>query len=172
MRESGVILHISARERDKLDLFVSALEKTLLDRGHTLIRVDEERARDAMAPADDRVVAQAMGWASELLARTGVLVLASATNPVSGALGNLPRYQPAIEVAIDEAFTSSAPHRFELTAEEASLPQEIAQVILALESVVAEGRAASSTESLAHDAVYTAEEEMLLQEHLRSLGYL
>lgn len=172
MNQRGIIIHVSGQDTGKQDRVVSALSKTLRDRNYSLIELLEQHTRETLDLADDDLLARITGWASDLLTNTGMLILVSVSASLNATLTMLPGYVPSIELAIEGEFATSASHRLRLTGEAPNLPQEIAQVILILETEIMAGPGVSPTGEPVNDDVYSAEEETLIQEHLRSLGYL
>jgi hypothetical protein len=172
MNQRAIIIHVSGQDTGKQHRVVSTLSKTLRDRGYSLVEVLEQHARETLDVPDDDLLAQVIGWASGLLVNTGILVLVSVSASLNETLTSLPWYMPSIELAIEAEFATSASHRLRVTGEALDLPQEIAQVILILEMEMMAGQGVSPAGEPANDDVYSAEEEALIQEHLRSLGYL
>lgn len=168
----GIIVHISSQNIDKCVQFANFLNKTLRDRGHSAVELNEPYVKENLATADNDLLARAINWAGELLLSTGALVLISVSTPVSKALAKLYPAPPAIELTIDEEFLTTAPQRLHLTAEAANLPQEIAQVVLLTETVLTDQGIRPAENHLAAGNIYSAEEEALLEEHLKALGYL
>jgi uncharacterized protein (DUF1330 family) len=171
MDNEGIVVHISGHDTAKRDQLVRLLAKTLRDQGYSLVELTEQDARDVLEVTDVSVLARVLAWSSELLAKTGALVLVSSNKSLSKAIVNFPGYQPAVELTTDEDFVTAASQRLYLTGEAAHLPEEITDVVLVLESTRI-SRRGSSPGQLADDAAYTAEEEALIEAHLRSLGYL
>lgn len=171
MRQQGAIIHIVGQNVDKRDQLVNTLSKTLQDRDYSSIKLLDQNTKDFLSLTDDNLLARVIGWGGELLIKAGALVLVSASAPLSKNLAGLPGYTPAIEIAIKEEFVTSAPQQLSITAETGDLPQEIARIILTLETVLA-SQDISSEKPYLDENVYSAEEEALMQEHLRSLGYL
>lgn len=167
----ATVIHISSQDTDKRTCFVNALSKTLRDRGYSTIEFLERHIAENLASTDNHLLARAIQWASELLINARVLTLVSVSLPLGKVLTKLDRYAPTVELAIDEEFITLAPHRLNVTAEAMNLPQEIAQVILLLETIT-EGQQIFSTQPVADDDVYSAQEEASLAEHLRALGYM
>jgi hypothetical protein len=172
MNQRGIIIHISGQDTGKQDRVVSTLSKTLRDRDYSLVELLERHTRETLDLADDDLLARIIGWASDLLTNTGILILVSVSASLNATLTTLPWYVPSIELAIEGEFATSASHRLHVTGEAANLPQEIAQVILILETEMMAGPGFSPAGEPANADVYSAEEETLIQEHLRSLGYL
>jgi hypothetical protein len=171
MDYAGIVVHISGHDPAKQDQLVSILATTLRAQGHSPVELTEQVARTALGVVDVGMLARILAWSSELLAKTGALVLVSLSKSLSTAIVPLPGYQPAVEVTTDEDFVTSASQRLRLTGETAHLPEEVTEVVLAVESArISDHR--SPPEQLADDAAYTAEEEALIENHLRSLGYL
>lgn len=167
----ATVIHISSQDTDKRTRFVNALSKTLRDRGYSVIEFLEHHIAESLASTDNHLLARTIQWASELLINTRALALVSVSLPLSKVLTKLDRYAPTVELTIDEEFMTLAPHRLSITAEDMNLPQEIAQVILLLETIT-EGQQIFSTQPVADDDVYSAQEEASLEEHLRALGYM
>jgi len=167
----GIIIHISGQDTGKCAQFISTLSKMLQNRGYSTVELLEQHIGENLASTDTELLARTIGWASELLLKTGALVLVSVSVPLSKVLAKFYRYAPAIELTFDEEFMTTAPHHMNLTAETINLPQEIAQLVLLVEKITV-SQDASSAKHLADDNVYSAEEEALLEEHLKALGYL
>ncbi len=172
MRQSGIIVHISGLENNKQGQFVNTLKNMLQDRGHTPSELAELQVKEHLAITDEELLVRAISWVSKLLVEAGMVVLVSVSSSLGQRLATWFDYNPNLEVTGEKTYVTSASEHLRITAWEEDLPQEIAQVLLMLEKMITtEGgnvRAKHTTE----DDVYSPEEERLLQEHLRSLGYL
>lgn len=172
MNRRGIIIHVSGQDTGKLDRVVSTLSKILRKRDYSLVELFEQHTRETLDLADDDLLARIIGWASDLLTNTGMLILVSVSASLNATLTTLPWYVPSVELAIEGEFATSASHRLRVTGEAPNLPQEIAQLILILEAEMTAVQGISPAGEPTNDDVYSAEEEALIQEHLRSLGYL
>jgi hypothetical protein len=169
----SALVHVSGPDTSKREQVVGMLRKTLQDRDYLLIEISEQQAKEALAATDEDVLARAIAWASHLLTKSGMLILVSVSPSFARHLMLLPGYAPDLELAIEQEFMTLATHRLYMTAEVTNLPQEIAQAVLTLEEMVIMASQKLLPSQLPRDdEVYSAEEEALLQEHLRSLGYL
>jgi hypothetical protein len=167
----GTVIHISSQDTNKRAQFINILSKTLRDRGYSAVALLEHHIGESLACTDYDLLARAISWASELLIESRVLILVSVSIPLSEVLTKLNRYTPAIELTIDAEFMTTAPHHLSVTAEVTNLPQEITQVVLLLERIT-NSRQDFPIQHLVSDNVYSDQEEALLEEHLRALGYL
>lgn len=169
----GIIIHISGRDSEKRNRFVDLLGNTLRKQGYTAVKLLEQPIREKLASTDNELLARAIGWASELLVKTGGLVIISVSTPLSKVLTGNTQYIPAVELTIDTEPITSASEKLDLTAETINLPQEIAQVVSLVESWITASQEGSQTRQPGDDSiVYSNEEEALLEAHLRALGYL
>jgi hypothetical protein len=169
----GIIIYISGRDTEKRAQFVRILSKMLQDRGYFSVELFEQQVAEKLGSTDNGLLARAISWASELLVKTEILVLVSVSTPLSKVLTRINGYEPALELTIDEEPTTLASQTLSITAETMNLPQEIAQVILLLETRLSTSQEISSAEHLDDDnVIYSSEEEALLEAHLRALGYL
>lgn len=172
MNQRAIIIHVSGQDTGKQHRVVSTLSKTLRDQGYSLVELLEQHTRETLDLPDDDLLARVIGWACDLLTNTGMLILVSVSASLNATLTTLPWYVPSIELAIEGEFATLSSHRLRVTGEAPNLPQEIAQVILLLETEMMVSQGVSPAGEPANDDVYSAEEEALIQEHLRSLGYL
>lgn len=172
MNQPGLIVHISGQDSDRQDQLAHILMETLRERGYSPAELSEQSANESLGSMDDPLLARAVGWASRLLAASGALVLVLASPSFGRLLALLPDYTPGIELSLEQEFVTAAPQRLALTANPVDLPQEIARAVLVLETAALACRGDSPTQPTGDDSVYTAEEEALIEEHLRSLGYL
>jgi len=171
--KQGAIVHIFGVNSGDRDRFVNALSKTLPDQGYSAIAILDQNVTKQLALQDDDLQVRIIGWASQFMSQSGVLVLISANASLSQALTELRSYSPSIEVAIGAKEPATSASQFlTITAEVSKLPQEIAQIIVTLETVTTGGQDILTKKYPATEEVYTPEEEEQLKEHLRSLGYL
>lgn len=169
----GAIVHIVGQDSGTREQFVYVLSKTLPDQGYPVVAVLDWHIAEQLALKDDDLLVRVIGWASQFMSQTGVIVLVSVDVSQSQLLTTLRSYSPDIEISIQATEpATSAPQFLSITAETGKSPQEIAQIILTLETVTTADQALLTKQPLTTEEVYTPEEEAQLKEHLRSLGYL
>lgn len=169
----GAIVHIVGQDSGTREQFVDALSKALPDQGYPVVAVLDWHIAEQLALKDDDLLVRVIGWASQFMSQTGVLVLVSVNASQSQLLTILRSYSPDIETSIHaKEPVTSALQFLSITAEVSKFPQEIAQIILTLETAMTADQALLTKQHLTTEDVYTPEEEAQLKEHLRSLGYL
>jgi hypothetical protein len=166
------VVHLFGTDADRRKRFAGALGTALRVQGHAFVTVAEEAARERLGIGDNQLLAALIAWMKDILEETNDLMLISVSPSLSRQLLKIAGYAPDILVGVGETEDTPGVEHLGVSGMEASLTEDVARVLLALETAERTGQAGGRAGHRAERGGYTPEEEAAIEDHLRALGYL